>query len=170
MFSQFGPEGRGPGGRRRGRAIDGGELQLLLLSLLADGPRHGYDLIRAIEEISGGAYAPSAGMVYPALTYMVDAGWIIIASEEGSKKSLLATDAGREKLVADAAALAAKEQRLAALAERAARTDVQPVRRAMHNLRSALMARLSVDDLPLETQHRIVDIIDDAARQIERIA
>ena len=65
----------GGGGAAR-RMFDGGELRLVLLKLIADEPRHGYDLIRAIEELTGGAYAPSPGVVYPTLTMLDEMGLI----------------------------------------------------------------------------------------------
>ena len=66
---EWGGGGRhGRGGRRR--MFDSGELRLVLLKLIADQPRHGYDLIRAIEELTNGAYAPSPGVVYPTLTML----------------------------------------------------------------------------------------------------
>ena len=65
-FGGFGG-GRG-GGRGRRKMFDGAELRLILLALIGEQPRHGYDLIKAIEERSGGAYAPSPGVVYPTIT------------------------------------------------------------------------------------------------------
>lgn len=163
----------GHGGRRRARAMDGAGLQLLLLSLASVEPRHGYEMIRAIEEMSDGHYVPSPGMVYPALAFLEDSGLIAVATTDGARKSFLATEAGRERLTAEAAALAQVEARLAALAGQGTAEDagasVQPVRRAMHNLRAVLIARVQTGEMPVEMQHRIVDIIDDAARQIERM-
>ena len=68
-----GRHGRGGG---RGRMFGSGELRLVLLKLIADEPRHGYDLIRAIEEMTHGDYAPSPGVVYPTLTMLQDMGLI----------------------------------------------------------------------------------------------
>jgi hypothetical protein len=69
--------GGGGGGRRgRRRVFDAGELRLVLLKLIADQPRHGYDLIRAIEEMTHGTYAPSPGVVYPTLTMLQVMGFI----------------------------------------------------------------------------------------------
>ena len=78
-----------PGRRGRGRVFDGGELRLVLLQLIAEQPRHGYDLIQAIEEITHGAYAPSPGVVYPTLTMLADMGLIEEAKSEGSRKAIL---------------------------------------------------------------------------------
>src|SRR3546814_15040463 len=75
-----GGRGRGMHGGRRKRLFDQSELQTLLLALIVETPRHGYDLIREIETLSGGDYAPSPGVVYPALTYMEESGQIGSAS------------------------------------------------------------------------------------------
>jgi len=83
-WSEDGP-GFGRGGGRR-RMFDGGELRLVLLKLIAEKPRHGYDLIRAIEERTGGAYAPSPGIVYPTLTMLSDMGLIEEQTAEGARK------------------------------------------------------------------------------------
>ncbi|MGB5020145.1 MAG: PadR family transcriptional regulator, partial [Sphingorhabdus sp.] len=92
MEAGFGPQ-RGRGGRR-GKLFDGNELRLILLKLIADQPRHGYDLIKAIEELSDGAYAPSPGVVYPTLTMLVDMGLIGEAQSDGAKRSFAITNEG----------------------------------------------------------------------------
>src|SRR5215210_8074136 len=86
----------GSGGRRRSRRMfESGELRLVLLKLIADEPRHGYDLIRAIEDMTGGEYAPSPGVVYPTLTLLQDMGLIEEAPGEGPRKPFQVTDEGR---------------------------------------------------------------------------
>lgn len=91
--------GGGPGGFdfRTGRKLSSGELQLVLLALIGDKPRHGYDLIKAIDEASGGFYVPSPGVIYPALTYLEEAG-DIAAEAEGSRKLYSLTEQGKEHL------------------------------------------------------------------------
>ena len=73
---------------RARRMFEGGELRLVLLKLIADEPRHGYDLIRAIEELTGGEYAPSPGVVYPTLTLLQDMGLIEEAAGEGRAQAV----------------------------------------------------------------------------------
>ena len=68
--------------------FESGELRLVLLKLIADEPRHGYDLIRAIEELTGGEYAPSPGVVYPTLTLLQDMGLIEEAAGEGAAQAV----------------------------------------------------------------------------------
>jgi DNA-binding PadR family transcriptional regulator len=80
-----------------GRRLASGELQLVLLALLAQRPRHGYELIKALEERSGGFYSPSPGMVYPALTWLEEMGYASVTAE-GARKLYSITDTGRQYL------------------------------------------------------------------------
>ena len=115
MRDQNGPDGRGRGGHgrfaggfataggfRAGRKLSSGDLQLLILALLARQPAHGYELIKRIEEISGGFYTPSPGMIYPALTYLDEIGHAV-SEPDGNKKLFRITEAGLLALSADRA-------------------------------------------------------------------
>lgn len=155
------------GGRRR--MFDSGEMRLVLLKLIADSPRHGYDLIREIEALSGGAYAPSPGVVYPTLTLLQDMGLIDDAPAEGSRKLFAITEAGTTHLAEQAEIVEAAMAKLAAMSERSERTDGMQVRRALGNLREAVQIRLSHDDVSAETLHAVTALIDEAAQKIERI-
>jgi DNA-binding PadR family transcriptional regulator len=73
------------------------DLQLIMLSLLKDSPRHGYDIIKSLQEHSSGLYTPSPGVVYPALTYLEEAG-LALSETEGSKRRYRNTEAGLEHL------------------------------------------------------------------------
>jgi DNA-binding PadR family transcriptional regulator len=100
----WGRGGRGPGGRgfgggafRVGKMLADGDLRVVVLALLEDGPRHGYDIIKALEDKSSGIYSPSPGVVYPTLTYLEEAGYVT-ATSEGNKKVYAITDAGKQHL------------------------------------------------------------------------
>ena len=84
----------------RGRKLGSADLQLVLLALLAERPSHGYELIKALEERSGGFYSPSPGMVYPALTYLEEVGRASVEAD-GAKKLYSITQAGRDYLEAN---------------------------------------------------------------------
>lgn len=161
-------EGRGRGGGRR-RVFSGDELRLVLLKLIADTPRHGYDLIREIEERSRGAYAPSPGVVYPTLTMLADMDLIAEQAAEGAKKVFAATQAGEAELAGQAELVAALFARLEALGERSARGRGGPVRRAMGNLREALMQRIGEGEADEDLLHGIAAILDEATQKIERL-
>src|ERR1700691_928506 len=90
-------EGFGGRGMRSGRMLASGDLQLIILALLSEKPRHGYEIIKAIEEHSSGVYTPSPGVVYPALTYLEEAGFAV-SEAEGNKKLYRITDAGSQHL------------------------------------------------------------------------
>ena len=160
--------GRGERGERR-RMFDGGELRLVLLKLIADEPRHGYDLIRHIEELTGGSYAPSPGVIYPTLTMLDDMGLFEAQQSDGAKKLFAITDAGRAELETNAEIVEAAIARLTAVGEETQRTDSASVRRAMGNLRQVLMNRLGDRDLDNAALHDIVALIDEAAQKIERL-
>lgn len=176
MRGGWGHHGRGfPGGfggRGEGRSrrmFDGGELRLLLLKLIADQPRHGYDLIREIESLTNGAYAPSPGVVYPTITMLDDMGFIEQQQSEGAKKAFAITDAGKAELDANAEQVEALIARLTAIGEERQKTDSSSVRRAMGNLREVLVNRLTAGDVDEDTLHQVVALIDDAAQKIERL-
>ena len=160
--------GRGARGGGRRRVFDSGELRLVLLKLIEEGPRHGYDLIKAIEARTGGAYAPSPGIVYPTLTLLDDMG-AVEAQVEGSKKQYAITDAGRAELAEKAEQVAALMARLSDMGAERAKTDGAPIRRAMGNLRTVLANRLTADDVTTDTLHDVAALIDEAARKIERL-
>jgi len=80
-----------------GRRFSAGELQTILLALLEERPRHGYELIKTLEERSGGFYVPSPGVIYPALTYLEETG-LAEVENEGTKKLYKITEAGRQKV------------------------------------------------------------------------
>ena len=158
--------GRG-GGRRR--MFDGGELRLILLKLIEEQPRHGYDLIREIEERTNGAYAPSPGVVYPTLTMLDDMGLIEEQKAEGAKKQFAITVAGQAHLTEREAEVEALFARLGELASMRERTDGAPIRRAMGNLRAVLQHRLTASDVDSGTLHDVAAILDVAAQKIERL-
>jgi DNA-binding PadR family transcriptional regulator len=95
----WGGHGRGRGGPfRRGRMFEQGDLKYVILRLLSEKPRHGYEIIKELEERFGGAYAPSAGTVYPTLALLEDLGYASVAPEEGGKKVYAITPAGEKYL------------------------------------------------------------------------
>ena len=174
---RHGEHGRERGGERpgfagrRGKRFAGDELRLMVLSLLDGEPQHGYQLIRGFAEKSGDAYTPSPGVLYPLLTLLADMGLVEeVASESGgSRRSFGLTDAGRAELAAHRDVVAAAFQRLTDMAGETRRTDPAPVRRAMMNLRTAAIQRLTSGDGSNELAFRIAEIVDEAARTIERL-
>jgi DNA-binding PadR family transcriptional regulator len=165
----IGDEGRGRRGRRSRRMFEGGELRLVLLKLIADEPRHGYDLIRAIEDLTGGEYAPSPGIVYPTLTLLQDMGLIEEAAGEGARKPFQATDEGRAHLEERNEEVEALFERLSDLKPRDSDNAGPAIGRAVKNLMTALSHRVGRDGLDEDLLHEIAAILDEAAQRIERV-
>ena len=162
----FGQRG---GGRRRRRMFGSGELRLVLLKLLADEPRHGYELIKAIEELTEGSYAPSPGTIYPTLALLEDEGAITQAAGDETRKAYEATEAGRTELEERADEVAALFERLSGHGEHRRAYATPEMFRAVGNLANVLKNRARSGKLDEETVQEIVDLVDDLAKKIERL-
>jgi len=160
--------GRGRGRRAR-RMFESGELRLVLLKLIADEPRHGYDLIRAIEELTGGEYAPSPGVVYPTLTLLQDMGLIEEAPGKAARKPFQVTDEGRAHLQERAEEVEGLLERLSDLKPHEGTMHGSPVWRAMRNLGVALRSRMARGDVTEDTMHELAALIDEFAQRVERL-
>ena len=164
------------GGRafRAGRRLASGDLQLVLLALLADRPSHGYELIKALEERSGGFYSPSPGMIYPALTWLEEVGYASVTAE-GAKKLYSITDAGREYLRDNREAAEAMLAQLEYIGRKMGRVREifggidededagSEIGRARNELRQLLRSKR---DASAEEKRRIAEILRQAAEKI----
>jgi DNA-binding PadR family transcriptional regulator len=188
----FDPSGDFPGGLQRGglgpgRKLGSADLQLLILALLAEKPRHGYEVIKALDEKSNGYYSPSPGMVYPALTYLEEIGHATVEAE-GTKKLYSVTVAGLAHLDENRAAADTLLQQLAwlgqkmdhlkrAFAEGGETADEggffgrmrggrgHEIRESFHALGATLKAMRGASP---EEHQRIADVLKRAAEEIRR--
>ena len=167
----------GPDDIRAGRMLAQGDLRLIALALIAETPRHGYEIIKLVEEKTADWYSPSPGIVYPTLTYLEEAGYVTAATE-GSKKLYTITDEGNAYLTANRHVADVVLARLAALGERATRMrrasdDERDSRRALSPLVDAALAHLRdtvgkrlADDA--EAEARLVEILARTAADLQR--
>lgn len=160
-------DGSRRGGRRR--MFEGGQLRLVLLKLVAEEPRHGYDLIRAIEELTGGRYAPSPGVVYPTLTLLDEMGLIEQAPGEGARKPFQITEPGRAHLEKNGEEADELINRLKALSPSHYPEGGSPIWRAMRNLGVAIRNRVAEGEITDETKFELAALIDELAQKIERL-
>lgn len=105
---------------RAGRMLAQGDLRLIALALIAEQPRHGYEIIKVLEDKTAGWYSPSPGIVYPTLTYLEEAGYVT-AQAEGAKKLFTITDAGRAYLDENRDFVDAVLERMSAVGEKVKR-------------------------------------------------
>jgi DNA-binding PadR family transcriptional regulator len=183
---RFGRPGRGPGWGSGpgggggdwfhiGRMLAQGDLKLLALALIAEQPRHGYELIKLLEEKTSGGYSPSPGVVYPTLTFLEEAGYVT-AEIEGAKKRYAITEEGRAYLEENRDVAEAILERLAAIGRKLARRRraweqrfgdekgvPQLVGAALDNLRAEAAKRLEHD---ADAETRIVEVLARAAQDI----
>ncbi|ADO75178.1 PadR family transcriptional regulator [Stigmatella aurantiaca] len=153
---------------RSGRFFDYGELRLLILAMLAERPRHGYELIKDIEERLGGAYSPSPGVIYPTLAWLDDMGYAAIEAEEGGRKRYRATAEGEAFLTANRAAVEGLIARISTPAPGMTDLVPAPVVRAMENLKLAMRLRLKRGPIDPAAAERIAATLDAAAQTVER--
>ena len=163
-------EGRGRGGHhrgggRRGRLFDQGDLRLIMLDLIAQAPRHGYELIKSIEDKVAGAYSPSPGVIYPTLTLLEEMGFATVAASEGARKLYAITPEGQAHLDANRATLDAIAQRMKRIGD-GRDANAPQIERAVENLRTALRLRLE-RGLNEGDGQKIADALDSAAKAIE---
>jgi len=185
-FGGFGGRHGGFGGRfgeggedlmRARRMLAQGDLRLVALALIVEVPRHGYEIIKLLEEKTADWYSPSPGIVYPTLTYLEEAGYVT-ASTEGSKKLYTITSEGRAYLESNRDLVDVVLDRLAALGERvnrwrrAARGERQErrnlpplVEAALDHLRATLGKRLEGDT---EAEARLVEILVRTDAELQR--
>lgn len=156
---------RGGGRRGGGRMFGHGDLKLLLLALIEQEPRHGYELIRMIEDMFHGQYSPSPGTVYPTLTMLEEMGYLKVDSEEGGRKRYAITDEGRAFLDDNREEVEAVTERTERKARFAAKLATpMAIRDAVHALKHALAMRLTKWDKA--EAERVVAILERAARDI----
>ncbi len=167
---------------RAKRMLVQGDLRLLALALIAEQPRHGYEIIKLIEERTAGWYSPSPGVIYPALTYLDEVGYVRSESE-GAKKLYKVTEEGLKYLEENRALADSILERLKRIGERA--EEIRNLRSAWRggtrggsglprlaeaallNLRDTVISRLQTANTP-EAEERVVEILKRAAAEIQK--
>lgn len=158
----------GGGGRHAlGRFFAHGDLRLVILHLIAEKPRHGYDIIKAIEDAVSGAYSPSPGVIYPTLTLLEELGYVT-ATADGAKKLHAITEEGRAFLGANRAAVDGLLARMGEAGATSGGGRSLAIRRAMENLKLATRMRMARGNLSDEQIDAIAAAIDTAATRVEK--
>src|ERR1700754_1625939 len=166
---------------RAGRMLATGDLRLIALALIAEQPRHGYEIIKVLEEKTSGWYSPSPGIVYPTLTFLEEAGYVT-AQAEGAKKLYTITDEGRAYLDENRDFVDAVLERLGKIGNKISRMrrpfgrgdedddrrgrGLPPlVRAALENLREVAGERLEND---ADAEAKLVEILARAAQEMKK--
>ncbi|MDU4092354.1 MAG: PadR family transcriptional regulator [Pantoea sp.] len=154
--------------KRKERLLDATEVRLLILRILATRAAHGYEIIKAIEELSRGEYTPSPSLIYPNLTLLEEMGYVTAVNEASNKKNHWITAEGEAFLQQQQAQLQSVIDRMQSLAVLANNRSQPEIQRAIHNMRTALNTRLADEHISQQALYAIIDVLDDAAKKIER--
>jgi len=163
---------------RAGRMLATGDLRLIALALIAEQPRHGYEIIKVLEEKTSGWYSPSPGIVYPTLTYLEEAGYVT-AEADGTKRLYTITDEGRAYLEQNRDFVDSVLERFTVIGEKIARMrrrlggedrddrhGLPPlVQAALENLREVAAKRLEGDE---DAEAKLVEILARAAQELRK--
>lgn len=150
-----------------GRMFGPGDLRLVLMALIEEKPRHGYDLIKAVEEAFGGAYAPSPGAVYPTLALLEDEGLLRSTTDDAGKRVYTLTDAGKAWLKENRVAVDGVMERMRMAARvMSGQSTPDTVHETLRTLKQAI--QMKPGDWSLEEEARVVEILMNAAREISR--
>jgi DNA-binding PadR family transcriptional regulator len=155
-------------GPRGGRPFNYGEFRLLALQMIGDEPRHGYELMKAVEEQMGGTYTPSPGVTYPTLSWLEDMGYATAEADQAGRKRYQITPQGQAFLTANRAAIDELLSRMGKGGARRFDGAPAPILRGMENLKLALRLRMSGEPFNQSTVETIAAALDAAAQAVER--
>jgi DNA-binding PadR family transcriptional regulator len=155
---------------RGGRMFEHGDLKFVILSLLEDKPRHGYDIIKAIEEKSGGMYSPSAGTIYPTLTLLEEMGFASATTDESGKKVYSITDAGRAHLAEHRGTLEDIFSRIARKGAGFTSDAMMELNRAFKNAARSTYSNATQHLDDHDYLRKVAKVLEDAAKAIEELS
>lgn len=163
------PDFERPHTSKKSRFFESGHLKLLILHLLSQEAKSGYDLIREIEHLAGGKYVPSSGVIYPVLTLLQESQHISVAEHEGSRKKYTITESGAMVLEENSPTIERIFYKLQLKREFVKAQRPPQIVRAMHNLKTAIVLKLESTMHTEDMVCGIAKLIDQAAIDIERL-
>jgi DNA-binding PadR family transcriptional regulator len=144
-----------------------GDLKLVILRLLEEKPRHGYEIIKELEARSSGAYSPSPGTVYPTLTMLEDLGYARAVPEEGGKKIYEITEEGKKHLAEHSSTVNDVFDKFVKFAEGFTASPMIEVNQAFRDVAKATYSTATSHISDKDRLAKIKDILSRAAGEIE---
>jgi DNA-binding PadR family transcriptional regulator len=157
------------GGGRRPRFFGHGDLRLVILDILTRNASHGYELIKAIENMTQGNYTPSPGVIYPTLDYLQDQTYITITEEENGRKRIAITAAGQQWVDENQEQLAQIQARIKARSVGFQLRKNPQMKRALDNFKAVLDLKVNQGELSDAQLKQIIGVIDRAALEISQL-
>lgn len=171
-FDAFGTDFWPPRGRHRGRPgrlFEQGDLKYVILRMLEQKPRHGYEIIKELEDRFGGAYTPSPGTVYPTLTMLEDLGYAQVAADAGGRKVYSITPEGRTYLAAHSETVDSIFDRIARFVDGFLDTPMMEVNAAFRRVSRAAYGHASRNVNDRARLAKVKEILDRAATELEQL-
>ena len=168
FWGRGGPRGR-HGRGRMGRMFEQGDLKYVILQLIDEKPRHGYDIIKALEERSHGTYSPSPGTVYPTLTMLEEMGYAKAAHEDGGKKVYEITAEGKKYLAENSSTVDSIFERISETVEPFFSASMGEVRNAMRHLARSSLGTAMKHAENKEVLKKVAEVLNRAATEIDGI-
>ena len=171
----FGPEfwwatrGRPHQRGRGGRVFEQGDLKYVILRLLEEKPRHGYEIIKELEDRFGGAYSPSPGTVYPTLTMLEDLGYAKVSPDEGGRKVYSITPEGSAYLAEHSTTVDSIFEKIARFVEGVFDAPMMEVNHAFRRVGRAAYGKAAKDVNDKARLQRIKEILERAAAELEQL-
>ena len=171
LGSEFwGPRGGGRQQRgRMGRIFEQGDLKYVILRLLEEKPRHGYEIIKELEDRCGGAYSPSPGTVYPTLTMLEDLGYAKVTPDEGGRRVYEITPEGAAYLKEHSSTVDSIFERIARFMEGFLDAPMMEVNTAFRRVARSAYGHASKHVNDSAKLQRIKEILDRAAGELEQL-
>ncbi|WP_072569666.1 PadR family transcriptional regulator [Enterobacter sp. SA187] len=155
-------------GSRRPRFFGHGDLRLVILDLLSRNASHGYELIKAIEQLTLGHYTPSPGVIYPTLDFLQEQALIAIG-EDGGRKKIAITAAGTQWLAENAEQLGQIQARIKARSVGYLLRQDPQMKRALDNFKAVLDRKVNQENVSAAQREQIIAVIDRAALEISQL-
>lgn len=156
--------------RQGGRMFEQGDLKLVILRLLEEKPRHGYEIIKELESRFGGAYSPSPGTVYPTLTLLEDLGFARVIPEEGGKKIYEITDEGKKHLTEHSSTVDDIFERISRFVEGFVDAPMRDVNQSFKNVARATYSTATGHIRDKDILSKIKEVLDRASGEIDQLA
>ncbi len=155
---------------RAARLFEQGDLKYVILRLLEEKPRHGYEIIKELESRFGGSYAPSPGTVYPTLTMLEDMGYARVIPEEGGKKIYEITDDGRKHLAEHSSTVNDIFERIARFVSGFTDAPMMELNQAFQRLARATYGTATSNIRDTEKLQKIREIVQKATAEVDALA
>lgn len=156
-------------GSRGPKMFEAGALRYIVLQMIAEQPRHGYEIIKDIEQRTGGGYAPSPGVIYPLLSMLEDLGHVVV-TQDSNKKLHTITPEGQAFLDENRGFVKAIFARMSRSGRERGEHCGRDIKHSLHALKATVVSRVRGESLSAEQLQKIQAILERAADDVQKVS